>query len=57
MDPTDLTQRAARLRTIAVEMDQIVREIGPKWVRLAHLRKEARMIFAELGESDERPRE
>lgn len=41
-------ERSQRLRTIAVEMDSIVREIGPKWIRLAHLRKEAHEIIAEL---------
>lgn len=44
--------RAARLRQIAVEMDSIVREIGPKWIRLAHLRKEAQQIISE-AESEE----
>lgn len=57
MDPTERTQRAERLRTIAIEMDRIVKEIGPKWVRLAHLRQEARSITAELEVADERPGE
>ncbi len=46
MDP----ERAERLRVIAIEMDSIVRDIGPKWIRLAHLRKEAYAIIAEQGE-------
>jgi hypothetical protein len=41
-------ERSDRLRVIAVEMDSIVREIGPKWIRLAHLRKEAQQIMDEL---------
>ena len=45
---TDREALAARLRTIAVEMDGIVRELGPKWIRLAHLRKESQMIIREL---------
>ena len=46
MDP----ERAARLRAIAVEMDALVRDLGPKWIRLAHLRKEAQEIMAQLEE-------
>lgn len=41
-------ERADRLRTIAVEMDALVRDLGPKWIKLAHLRKEAHQIIAEL---------
>lgn len=41
-------ERAQRLRTIAVEMDALVRELGPKWIRLAHLRKEAHDIISFL---------
>ncbi len=52
-------ERAERLRVIAVEMDTLVREIGPKWIRLAHLRKEAQQIIADLeskqGAKDEGP--
>ncbi len=51
MDP----ERAERLRVIAIEMDSLVRELGPKWIRLAHLRKEAHQIIAEAeGRSDEK---
>lgn len=50
MDQTEVGQRAERLRTIAVEMDRIVRDIGPAWIRLAHLREEARAIQDELRE-------
>jgi hypothetical protein len=48
MDRTEAAQRAERLRAVAVEMDAIVRDIGPKWIRLAHLRNEARFIREEL---------
>jgi hypothetical protein len=41
-------ERADRLRVIAVEMDALVRDLGPKWIRLAHLRKEAHQIIEEL---------
>lgn len=44
-----LGERGERLRKIFLEMDQIVRDIGPKWIKLAHLRKEAAQI---IGESD-----
>lgn len=44
MDP----ERTERLRVIATEMDSIVREVGPKWIRLAHLRKEAIQIIEAL---------
>lgn len=50
MDQTEITQRADRLRSIAIEMDRIVREIGPSWIRLAHLREEARVIQGQLRE-------
>lgn len=42
-------ERAERLRTVAIEMDRIVREIGPQLIRLAHLRKESQAIIEELG--------
>lgn len=48
---TERTERIARLRTVAVEMDLIVREIGPKLIRLAHLREEVRVIQGELNEN------
>lgn len=41
-------ERAERLRVIALEMDKIVRELGPKWIRLAHLRQESQQIIREL---------
>lgn len=53
MDRTDVPARVERLRTIAVEMDRIVREIGPKWIRLAHLREEARGIQRELATEED----
>lgn len=48
-------ERAQRLRTIAVEMDTLVRELGPKWIRLAHLRKEAQDIIAFLESQEKEP--
>lgn len=53
MDP----ERTERLRVIAIEMDSIARDIGPKWIRLAHLRREAQQIIAAVepkGDDDER---
>ena len=50
-------ERAQRLRTIAVEMDSLVRELGPKWIRLAHLRKEAQAIIAVLEAEPKEPDE
>jgi hypothetical protein len=47
------SERAARLRAIAVEMDALVRELGPKWIKLAHLRKEAHQIIEEMKRPDE----
>ena len=49
----DVRERNERLRVIAVEMDSIVREIGPKWIRLAHLRNESRQIIEELKDAAE----
>lgn len=46
---TDIAERLERLRTVAVEMDGIVRDVGPKLIRLAHLRNEARQIKEEIG--------
>lgn len=54
MDPTERLAFSERLRVIAVEMDRIVQEIGPKWIRLAHLREEARMISTQLEGEDAR---
>jgi hypothetical protein len=47
--PTDVSDRLERLRTVAIEMDGIVRDVGPKLIRLAHLRNEARQIREEIG--------
>lgn len=49
MGPTEASERAERLRTVALEMDRIVREVGPQLIRLAHLRAEARQIREEIG--------
>lgn len=48
MDPTEISERVSRLRTVAEEMDGIVRTIGPSLIRLAHLRAEARQIREEM---------
>lgn len=48
MDPTEVAQRTQRLLRIAEEMNRIVMEIGPAWIRLGHLREEARGIQEEL---------
>lgn len=47
--PIDALERLERLRTVAIEMDNIVRDIGPKLIKLAHLRNEARQIRGEIG--------
>lgn len=49
MDQTELSDRMERLRVVGIEMDRIVREVGPQLVMLAHLRNEARQIMEELG--------
>ena len=41
--------RGERLKKIADEIDAIIRDIGPKWIKLAHLRKEAGCIIEELS--------
>jgi Fe-S-cluster formation regulator IscX/YfhJ len=46
--------RVDRLQKIAIEMDEIVREIGPKWIKLAHLRKESQSIMEELRDDAEK---
>lgn len=48
-EPTEVIARVDRLQKVAVEMDSIVRDVGPKLIRLAHLRDEARQIREELG--------
>lgn len=53
MDQTERQQMVDRLQKVAVEMDAIVRQIGPAWIRLAHLRKEARMISDLLRKDDD----
>lgn len=49
----DVRERTERLKTIAIEMDKIVRDIGPKWIKLAHLRNESRQIIEELKGAQE----
>lgn len=53
----DVAERSARLQKVATEMDSIIREIGPKLVRLAHLREETRTIMAELGGAGVEPQD
>lgn len=53
MEPTEISERVDRLRVVAVEMDGIVRDIGPKLIRLAYLRDEVRQIREEI---DAKPR-
>lgn len=43
-----LAEDRDRLAKIAVEMDSLTRDVGPKLIRLAHLRTEARAIIKEL---------
>lgn len=47
-DP-QLRERADRLQKLADEADSILREVGPRLIRLAHVREEARLIIEELG--------
>jgi len=49
-DPTETAAQVERLKVLAVEMNGIVMEVGPKWIRLAHLRQEAQAIIKELSE-------
>ncbi len=51
----DKQERIQRLTAIAVEMDKIVKELGPKWIRLAHLRTESQQIIQELRDADRQP--
>ena len=48
MTEVDQKERVQRLQVIAVEMDKLVRELGPKWIRLAYLREESKQIVEEL---------
>jgi hypothetical protein len=57
MDQIDRQQLVMRLQKIAGEMDAIVRDIGPKWIKLAHLRTEARSISESIERDDARPRD
>ena len=49
MGPTEIGERVERLRTVAIEMDSIMRDVAPKLIRLSHLRNEARQIREELN--------
>ena len=53
MDQTEIDGSLERLVVVATEMDAIVSDIGPKLIRLAHLREEGRLIREGL---DARPR-
>jgi hypothetical protein len=48
------TEREERLRVVMIQMDQIVREIGPKWIKLSHLREESQKIIEELQKNVEK---
>lgn len=50
MDETD--ERAQRLKKLASEIDAIVNEIGPKWIKLAHLRAEVSSILEEISKNE-----
>ena len=41
-------ERTQRLKVITAEMESIMKDVGPKCIRLAHLRKEASEIIAGL---------
>ena len=43
------SERQERLKKIIIEIDSIIKEIGPKWIKLAHLRNEAKSIVEELS--------
>lgn len=52
----DVRERSARLKVVIGEIDAIMREIGPKMVRMSHLRKEVRSIVEELrGDPEAQP--
>ncbi len=50
---SDRNERAERLKLIVIQMDEIVREIGPKWIKLSYLREESKQIMAELSQNVE----
>ena len=47
-------ERAQRLQKIALEMSEITKEIGPRLIRLAHLRQEAQHIIGEAQDEASR---
>ena len=49
MTEDERQERADRLRVIALEMDALVRDLGPKWIRLGHLRNESQGILLQLS--------
>lgn len=49
MDETYIKERSDRLQKLANEADSILREVGPRLIRLAHVREEARNIIQELS--------
>lgn len=46
------SERQERLKKIIIEIDSIIKEIGPKWIKLAHLRSEAKSIVEELSNEE-----
>jgi len=46
------SERQERLKKIIIEIDSIIKEIGPKWIKLAHLRNEAKSIVEELSNEE-----
>lgn len=44
-----MEEKIARLQKVVAEIGVLTQEIGPKLIRLAHLRKEARLILAEIA--------
>jgi hypothetical protein len=49
LSPTELEERSRRLRAVAEEMDRLMKEVGPKWLRIAHLKQEAESIMQDIG--------
>lgn len=45
-----LSERSARLTSVASEMDRIIKDVGPKLIKLSHLRAESKSIIEEIKE-------
>lgn len=50
---SDQAERTARLKTVLAEIDSLMRDVGPKWIRLAHLNNEAKLIAEELKREED----